>query len=187
MTIGDDLLRPYFGEKWRTTASGSAHGTLMNAWRFARDRSSKALAENNRFIALAGQSLWRGKYHDGGGGATPFDEAVAEFDRRQRRAEEAYGISDGGDHDHPTVGVVYFVQSGDLVKIGFSTDLRKRLKTLQTACPRPIVLLHRFQGTRDDEKRVHRRFSHLRMRGEWFAPDVVLMEFVMSKPLAEDI
>jgi hypothetical protein len=66
---------------------------------------------------------------------------------------------------------VYFVQCGEhpLVKIGFASDLTQRLASLQIGCPFLLRLIGRIDGaTPQDEYAIHRAFSHLRTRGEWF-------------------
>ncbi len=56
-------------------------------------------------------------------------------------------------------------------KIGITKDPRQRLRTLQTANPRPLVLCKTFRVLRaaELEREVHRRLSRFRMKGEWFA------------------
>lgn len=60
----------------------------------------------------------------------------------------------------------YFVIGGGLVKIGRSTDVDARLRTLQTGSPEPLKLLGSIAG--DSELNLHRKFDHLRVGGEWF-------------------
>ena len=57
-------------------------------------------------------------------------------------------------------------------KIGFTNDLNKRLKTLQTGNPDKLII-HHFEEVpnhraRIMEKRLHRDLSHKRLKGEWF-------------------
>lgn len=73
---------------------------------------------------------------------------------------------------------VYFVQSGDLVKIGYTTNLQFRLYTFRIASPLPILLLVDIPGGRPEEKRIHKHFEHLRHHGEWFRLTPELQEFI---------
>ena len=64
---------------------------------------------------------------------------------------------------------VYFLQ-GEItkrVKIGYTTDLEKRIKALQTSEPLRLVGFMR-NASPEREKEIHDRFSHLRAIGEWF-------------------
>ena len=55
-----------------------------------------------------------------------------------------------------------------LVKIGFSTNVPKRLKSLQTASPYRLEVLATWAGTDADEKALHLKFAEYRKTGEWF-------------------
>lgn len=65
---------------------------------------------------------------------------------------------------------IYFVHSKttNLVKIGFSREPRARLTNLRVASPCALRMLTVIDGTREDEKRLHKRFRSLRSHGEWF-------------------
>jgi hypothetical protein len=65
-------------------------------------------------------------------------------------------------------GVIYFMGAGDLVKIGFTTDLKRRLTMVQVGCPTPITLIGTIPGTPVVEKNLHRLFYKHRHHGEWF-------------------
>lgn len=63
---------------------------------------------------------------------------------------------------------VYFAEAGGLIKIGVTENVKARLSSLQTGCPSPITLIKVIRGGRKTEERIHKRFSHLRTKGEWF-------------------
>lgn len=67
---------------------------------------------------------------------------------------------------------IYFVQRGDdgPVKIGFTNDIRKRLRGLQTGHDARLFLRRAFDGSEMDERKLHARFAGSRLQGEWFAP-----------------
>src|SRR4051812_35404259 len=71
--------------------------------------------------------------------------------------------------------VVYFVRAGNAVKIGRTTNLPGRLKALATASAVPLELLAAVPGGRPEEARLHRRWRHLHIRGEWFRADEALV------------
>lgn len=65
---------------------------------------------------------------------------------------------------------VYLIGSPDspVVKIGCSTDPKRRLRNLQSGSPAPLRLLATFEGGYVAEKELHRRFAGRRVHGEWF-------------------
>lgn len=62
-----------------------------------------------------------------------------------------------------TDSVVYYMRTRDLVKIGFSRNIRLRLQAL-----RPEELMATEPGGRTLERVRHREFRDLRYRYEWF-------------------
>jgi hypothetical protein len=70
---------------------------------------------------------------------------------------------------------VYFIRSGDAVKIGMSKDVPGRLRTLRTMSPLPLELLGVIPGGRDEEAQLHRDWAPERLHGEWFkaTPDLL--------------
>jgi hypothetical protein len=63
-------------------------------------------------------------------------------------------------------GVVYFIRIGDLVKIGKTLDLKKRLTSFSYP---GIELLATEPGYTEREGALHRRFKEYRRAGEWFS------------------
>ncbi|MFI1583294.1 GIY-YIG nuclease family protein [Embleya sp. NPDC020630] len=72
-------------------------------------------------------------------------------------------------------GLVYFVRTDRRIKIGFTTDLRRRLA--QSA---PGEVLHTEPGSIADERRLHAAFQDLRLRGEWFRADPRLLDHIAT-------
>lgn len=71
----------------------------------------------------------------------------------------------------PTTGTIYYLRVGGYIKIGWTSDLTKRMRQY----PPDTVLLATEPGSRADETRLHKRFAHLRTHGrEWFplAPQI---------------
>lgn len=67
-------------------------------------------------------------------------------------------------------GFIYFIAESNLrfVKIGFSANLGARMLDLQGGNPRAMQLVAKFPAYKCSETDVHKRFSHLRIRREWF-------------------
>jgi hypothetical protein len=78
---------------------------------------------------------------------------------------------------------VYFIRSGEAIKIGkASGNVRDRMAQLQTANPADLELLGVMPGGLEEEAGLHRRFAHLRLRGEWFTCDQDLLDFIAGLP-----
>lgn len=79
--------------------------------------------------------------------------------------------------DEELEGFVYFIQGecGGPIKIGYTTDLKKRITSLQTGYPDKLELLLAFPGNPGLEKTIHKMFDPYRLNGEWFrsAPEVL--------------
>jgi len=74
-----------------------------------------------------------------------------------------------------SLGVVYFLRLGSLVKIGFTTNLESRMKVVPHE-----ELLATMPGTMKDERRLHRQFADLRQTGEWFRHEGDLPRFIQE-------
>lgn len=82
--------------------------------------------------------------------------------------------------------MIYFIMSGDLIKIGHSNNPRRRLQMLSTGCPFECHLIGVMQGGPIEETRVHEQFSHLRTKGEWFKFTVDLNSFIRENAVQMD-
>jgi hypothetical protein len=75
---------------------------------------------------------------------------------------------------------VYFIRAGEdgPVKIGIADDVADRMRNLQCGNHLELTLLRTIDGGRPEELALHRRYEHLRSRGEWFAftPDMLVVE-----------
>lgn len=80
----------------------------------------------------------------------------------------------------PAPSGVYFIRSGEAVKIGVSINVPLRTTVLATGSPWPVDLLAVMPGDRAAEKRLHRRFAHLRLKGEWFRAEPELLDFIAT-------
>lgn len=75
---------------------------------------------------------------------------------------------------------IYFAQcSGtDRVKIGYSGDITRRLQSLSTSAPFPVVLLGYIAGEQSLERELHAAFAKHRKNGEWFELSREIRQFV---------
>lgn len=79
---------------------------------------------------------------------------------------------DGYAQAKETPGWIYFMRREHLIKIGTTTDLRRRAQQLNAE------ILARTPGSYAEEKRLHHRFASLRRHGEWFEPAPELMSLI---------
>lgn len=80
-------------------------------------------------------------------------------------------------------GFVYFLRSGEFVKIGRSTRLDMRIRTLRIQLPFPIRIINAFpcEDSRKAEKHFHEHYEPFRSNGEWFKLDDRIDETVLSR------
>lgn len=84
---------------------------------------------------------------------------------------------------------IYWLKAGDagLVKVGLTDNVAKRIASLQTGCPYPMVLLRQEPGDRAVEDALHRHYRAKHARAEWFVLDaadvaVALADVMLPKP-----
>ena len=77
---------------------------------------------------------------------------------------------------------VYFIEAvgAGRVKIGVSSDVDGRLRSLCKQSPFPLRLLFAIDGDRKQERALHRRFDAFRVCGEWFRVAGELAEYLGS-------
>ena len=79
-------------------------------------------------------------------------------------------------------GVVYFIYMENnlsMFKIGYSTNLNKRLESLQIGNPFLLCVYKTIENvSRKIETHLHQFFSDKHIRGEWFAITLDMIDFV---------
>lgn len=84
--------------------------------------------------------------------------------------------------DHQEAEKVYFIAAvgTSLVKVGHSTDVRKRLAKLSHLSPVTLVLLGTIPGGESEERRLHDLLGDYRHHGEWFRRCQMLDEIIAA-------
>lgn len=108
--------------------------------------------------------------------APSFHELALLWEKSQAKAEkgEAEGLTlEQKKHLYVfqnLMRTVYFVDAPGtgVIKIGKTSDLEKRMTTLQTMCPVRLQLLMTIQYDDDLERRIHNHLADYRAHGEWF-------------------
>ena len=89
--------------------------------------------------------------------------------------------------DEPKQSYVYFVSAkatNHPIKIGLTTDTSGRFQTLKNAMPYELEILGYLPiEDRSAERDLHKKFSHIRLRGEWFERTDDLMAFIATLPI----
>lgn len=73
---------------------------------------------------------------------------------------------------HGEIGYVYFMQCGELIKIGYSTNLKQRAKNLGG------VVLASYRGSMVEEKAQHMRWGPYWEKREYYRPAPELMAYI---------
>lgn len=79
--------------------------------------------------------------------------------------------------------VVYVMSAGDpeFVKIGFTTSLERRLRSLRTASHVEPIVHVAIPGTRSLERDLHNRFASAHQKREWFRLTDEIAAFIASE------
>lgn len=72
-------------------------------------------------------------------------------------------------------GDIYFIRANGLIKVGWSADVERRLKSYGPG----IEVLCVYAGTRQDETTLHQQLTPSRAKGrEWYHDDAIMQAFV---------
>ena len=72
---------------------------------------------------------------------------------------------------------IYVLRYGDLLKIGYSSNLPARVNHIMAAIPGHVTFVGHMPGDREVERHFHEKFSTSRFQGEWFASTPELEQF----------
>ncbi|TPM27754.1 GIY-YIG nuclease family protein [Mesorhizobium sp. B2-2-2] len=102
--------------------------------------------------------------------ASYFEQRMAEINAAEEARRASYVPPPVPKRPSPPAehGHVYFMKAGKAVKIGRSTNLRSRFKSLQTGSAIDARIVKILPGGKRREKEFHKRFAEYRLRGEWF-------------------
>jgi hypothetical protein len=82
----------------------------------------------------------------------------------------------------PCVYLVGISAQRGLIKIGIATDVRRRVKSLQTSCPFSVKLVKHWTSSDPlaSERKLHSKYARHRQTGEWFCLPDHLLEALVS-------
>ena len=78
------------------------------------------------------------------------------------------------------VNFIYVIGNKEhgICKIGFTNNVFKRVKSIQTGCPYPLEIFCVIHGSMETEKKLHYKYKSLRLNGEWFKYENPLKESI---------
>lgn len=71
--------------------------------------------------------------------------------------------------------MIYLIESGNFYKIGFTENLKSRMKQYTTHNP-DYRLIDNFDGDKEDEKELHELYKEFHHSLEWFNKDERILE-----------
>ena len=108
----------------------------------------------------------------------------ADVDRANGKIREALDPNHELHTPPPPNRGVYFIQAetGGPIKIGVARDVLRRLDALQIGNPLTLRIIGVITDVDlYDERDMHNRFAHLRLRGEWFTDDPAIHAYLAER------
>lgn len=160
------------------------HYRRVRQWIGGKDeRFLKAEMERERKMHAERLRLDREHHHEQMELNRQLAEQQKEFARERAKLQAQYeaNIIRAVEAARAESSVVYYIRrdSDGLIKIGTSRTLAKRLATLKRESG-PLRLLATVGGAHREENALHRQFADLRAEGEWFRPEIPLLEHVYA-------
>ena len=82
--------------------------------------------------------------------------------------------------------MVYFVQSLNKIKVGYTENLPHRMKNMRTANPHGMVLIGTVNGNKNHEKKIQKVLKEYCVIGEWFKDCDEVRDYI-DKILNDDL
>ena len=64
--------------------------------------------------------------------------------------------------------MIYFIQSLDMIKVGYTTNINERSKALMVGNPHGLIVIGTVKGIKEHETMIHNKLAKYRVSGEWF-------------------
>ena len=78
-------------------------------------------------------------------------------------------------------GYVYFIKCRDKIKIGYSTNVEKRIKQLSVGNGEKLELIYKIQSDRYLETILHKKYRNYHISGEWFEAEPIIRMIKQQK------
>lgn len=79
--------------------------------------------------------------------------------------------------------MIYFIEYGNLIKIGYAKNPAKRIKEIQSNYPLPLGIVGIIDGERSEEQKLHFKFKEYHVNKEWFEKSISILNFVKEKQI----
>ena len=70
----------------------------------------------------------------------------------------------------------------DLLKIGYTTDMKKRLHQIKLNNNNKVIFLSHFIGSKNNEKILHNKWKKYQIKQEWFSYQEEIIEYFENHP-----
>jgi hypothetical protein len=148
----DPKDRKVVWEEWHS----NEHQTNLDAIAAIEARTGKKIHQSTAWRVVREMRREKGKADATGASGREPGSPILRALAKQRVAAE------------PKPCRIYFIRSGDRVKIGYSRSYKNRTTSIQVSSPHETELLGTIHGDEDAERKLHARFDEYRERGEWF-------------------
>lgn len=82
---------------------------------------------------------------------------------------------------------VYFVEaSNGRIKIGTSSNIKRRFNQLQSSSPCQLKLIGVISGDKIKERQIHERFKRYNTHGEWFLGVTAIWDYIKKYVKSEE-
>lgn len=71
-------------------------------------------------------------------------------------------------------GYVYFIKCLDKIKIGYTTDVERRMKQLKIGNGEKLELIYKMQCERYTENVLHKKYKNFHITGEWYQAEPII-------------
>lgn len=86
---------------------------------------------------------------------------------------------------HTITTIVYVIKAGKYYKIGITSDINKRLLSIQTGNPIKLDVVHTEIGNWHTERALHKTFKEYRREGEWFKLPKKIVDNIIIKGFSQ--
>jgi hypothetical protein len=76
---------------------------------------------------------------------------------------------------------IYFVRSGEFIKIGQSRRWKQRVETMQVGSPHTLIVLLILKAEPKLESKLHNWFRTDHFRGEWFHSGPAILAYIKER------
>jgi hypothetical protein len=84
-------------------------------------------------------------------------------------------------HNRKDLTFIYFVRSGEFIKIGQSRNWRRRVEGMQVGSPHTLIVLLVLKDEPSLEGKLHNWFRTDHYRGEWFHSGPGLLAYIKKR------